>query len=130
MYASDDFNVVFADHFPFYKMAKRFTFGEHSFAILQDIILNEAAGKFARIIRDRNSAKNFEKLAAWTEVTRLFNEVPNSCYLSFRSCTGRYRIYLYGHSTYRTKVFISKGFSLSLCFVGTGTVPTYMRSVP
>ena len=84
MYASVDFYdfyVVFADHFPSYKMAKRFTFGENSFAILLDIILNEAAGKFARIICNQDSAKNFEKLAAWTEVTQLFNEVTVSTYI-------------------------------------------------
>ncbi len=56
-------------------MAKRFMWGSSDFTLLQNIILNTEGGKFKRIIADRDSGKNMEKLHAWAEVTRLFNEV-------------------------------------------------------
>jgi hypothetical protein len=57
-------------------MPKRFMWSAADFNIIQDIVLNGDGGRFKRIICDRATGKNLEKLEAWTEVTRLFNEVP------------------------------------------------------
>jgi hypothetical protein len=54
---------------------KRFIWGQEDYYLLQNIILNSEGGRFKRIIADRDTGKNMEKLQAWTEVTRLFNEV-------------------------------------------------------
>ena len=55
----------------------RLLFNAQAFPILENIILNAEGGKYFRIIRDRDSAKNMEKLQVWTEVTQLFNQVRN-----------------------------------------------------
>ena len=57
----------------------RLVFNAQAFPILENIILNAEGGKYFRIIRDRDSAKNMEKLQVWTEVTQLFNQVQKFC---------------------------------------------------
>ena len=56
---------------------KRYSFPPDAFNILQDIIMNGSSdnGRFMTVIVDRSSGKNLKKLAVWTEVTALFNQV-------------------------------------------------------
>jgi hypothetical protein len=70
------------------KRAERYSFPPNAFDILQRIIMTHDNGRFMNVIVDRSSAKNFEKLAVWTEVTELFNKVSvglGHCCRSFKS---------------------------------------------
>jgi hypothetical protein len=82
----------------------RLLFNAQAFPILENIILNAEGGKYFRIIRDRDSAKNMEKLQVWTEVTQLFNQVPTQFSRAhYRVCVYRVGVcteYLYALGSY------------------------------
>ena len=65
----------------FQNMAKakgeRYSFPPNAFQTLQGIIKNHDGGRIFEVIVNRATGKNLEKLAVWTEVTALFNQVRN-----------------------------------------------------
>jgi hypothetical protein len=54
---------------------ERYSFPPNAFQTLQGIIKNHDGGRIFDVIVKRDSGKNMEKLAVWTEVTALFNQV-------------------------------------------------------
>jgi hypothetical protein len=55
--------------------SKRYAFPPNAFEILQFIITNHDEGRLLDVIYNRDTGINFQKLAAWTEITDLFNKV-------------------------------------------------------
>jgi hypothetical protein len=58
--------------------SKRYAFPPNAFEILQFIITNHDEGRLLDVIYNRDTGINFQKLAAWTEITDLFNKVSVS----------------------------------------------------
>ncbi len=59
--------------------SKRYAFPPNAFEILQFIITNHDEGRLLDVIYNRDTGINFQKLAAWTEITDLFNKVSVGC---------------------------------------------------